>query len=294
MPVVDLNKKIWQWLLLVVLAFIWGGSFILMKKGLKVYSNFDVAALRIFISFIFFLPLIIINFRKINRGNIRSLILVGFIGSFFPAFLFTTAQTQISSSLAGILNSLTPIFTLIVGYFIYKSQVKFLNIVGLILGLVGAVGLISNNSNGLPDQNIWYALFAVIATLCYGFNVNEVKYKLKDLDGVSIASLSFLFIGPITGIYLLFSGFSVSAGNAIQLEALGYISLLAFFGSVLAVIGINVLLKYTTAIFASSVTYIIPIFAVFWGVLDGEPFALLHLIWIGLILFGVYLVKSRK
>ena len=294
MPVVDLNKKIWQWLLLIALAFIWGGSFILMKKGLKVYSNFDVAALRIFISFIFFLPLIIINFHKINRGNIRSLILVGFIGSFFPAFLFTTAQTQISSSLAGILNSLTPIFTLIVGYFIYKSQVKFLNIIGLILGLVGAVGLISNNSNGLPDQNIWYALFAVIATLCYGFNVNEVKYKLKDLDGVSIASLSFLFIGPITGIYLLFSGFSVSAGNAIQLEALGYISLLAFFGSVLAVIGINVLLKYTTAIFASSVTYIIPIFAVFWGVLDGEPFALLHLVWIGLILFGVYLVKSRK
>jgi drug/metabolite transporter (DMT)-like permease len=294
MPVVDLNKKYWQWLLLIALAFIWGGSFILMKRGLKAYSNFDVAALRIFISFILFLPLIIINYHKINRQNIRSLVLVGYIGSFFPAFLFTTAQTQISSSLAGILNSLTPIFTLVVGYFIYKSQVKFLNVVGLILGLIGAVGLINNNGNDMPDQNIWYASFAVLATLCYGFNVNEVKYKLKDLDGVSIASLSFLFIGPAAGIYLLYSGFSMSAENALQIESLGYIFLLALFGSVLAVIGINVLLKYTTAIFASSVTYIIPIFAVFWGVLDGEPFALLHLIWIGLILFGVYLVKSRK
>lgn len=294
MPYIDLNKKSWQWVLLVSLAFIWGASFILMKRGLQSYSNFEVAALRIFISFLFFLPLIILNIRKISKKNIKSLILVGFIGNFVPAFLFTTAQTRISSSLAGILNSLTPIFTLIVGYFIYKSEVKFWNIVGLILGFIGAIGLINNNGNGAGDQNIWYAVFPVIATLCYGFNVNEVKYKLKDLDGVAIASLAFLFIGPVAGIYLLIMGFTIGPEMPFHLESLGYITLLALFGSVLAVIGINILLKYTTAIFASSVTYIIPIFAVFWGILDGEPFHLFQVVWIGLILFGVYLVKSRK
>jgi drug/metabolite transporter (DMT)-like permease len=294
MAFIDLNKKKWQWLLLISLAFIWGASFILMKRGLQSYSSFHVAALRVFISFLFFLPLIVINIRKINRHNIKSLILVGFIGNFFPAFLFTTAQTQISSSLAGILNSLTPIFTLIVGYFIYKSEVRLMNVVGLVLGLIGAIGLINNNGVVIPGQNAWYGLFAVTATLFYGINVNEVKYKLKELDGVSIASLSFLFIGPFAGIYLLFSNFSVSPELPNHLESIGYIVLLALFSSVLAVIGINILLKYTTAIFASSVTYIIPIFAVFWGVLDGESFHLFQVFWIGLILLGVYLVKSKK
>lgn len=294
MPLVDLNKKKWQWLLLISLAFIWGASFILMKKGLQSYSNFHVASLRIFISFLFFLPLIIINFHKLTRKNIWSLILVGFIGNFFPAFLFTTAQTQISSSLAGILNSLTPIFTLIVGYFIYKSQVRFSNLIGVVLGLIGAIGLINNNGSDMSNQNAWFAILPVVATLCYGFNVNEVKYKLKDLDGVSIASLSFMFIGPFAGLHLLISDFSVSPELPLQLESLGYITLLALFSSVLAVIGINILLKYTTALFASSVTYIIPIFAIFWGVLDGESFYMFQVVWIGLILFGVYLVKSKK
>ncbi len=293
MPLIDLNKKVWQWLLLVGLAFIWGASFILMKRGLEAFSNMHVAALRIFISFLFFLPLIIVSFRKLTRGNLKSLILVGLIGNFIPAFLFTTAQTQISSSLAGILNSLTPIFTLIVGYFIYKSEVKFVQIIGLILGLIGAVGLI-NNGTDIGNQNTWYAILPVIATLCYGFNVNEVKYKLKDLDSVSIASLSFLFIGPVAGFYLIFNGFVFSPELPYQLESLGYITLLALFSSVLAVIGINILLKYTSAVFASSVTYIIPVFAVFWGVLDGEAFHLFQIAWIGLILLGVYLVKNRK
>jgi drug/metabolite transporter (DMT)-like permease len=293
MAFIDLNKKIWQWLLLLSLASIWGTSFILMKRGLASYSNFDVAALRIFISFLFFLPLIIANLKKLSRQNFGSLLLVGFIGNLFPAFLFTTAQTQISSYLAGILNSLTPLFTLLVGYFFYRSEARFSNLIGLIIGLIGAVGLINNNGTNLPDQNLWFALFAVIATLFYGINVNEVKYKLKELDSVAIASLAFLFIGPLAGAYLLFTGFQVRADLPHHLESLGYITLLALFASVLAVIGINVLLKYTTALFASSVTYIIPVFAVFWGVLDGEPFHFFQVFWIALILLGVYLVKSK-
>lgn len=294
MAFIDLNKKIWQWLLLFCLASIWGTSFILMKRGLVSYSNFDVAALRIFISFLFFLPLIIVNLKKLNRQNIISLLLVGFIGNLFPAFLFTTAQTQISSYLAGILNSLTPLFTLLVGYFFYRSEARFSNLIGLVIGLIGAIGLINNNGTNLPDQNLWFALFAVVATLFYGINVNEVKYKLKELDSLAIASLAFLFIGPLAGAYLLFTGFQIRADLPYHLESLGYITLLALFASVLAVIGINVLLKYTTALFASSVTYIIPVFAVFWGVLDGEPFHLFQVFWIALILLGVYLVKSKK
>jgi drug/metabolite transporter (DMT)-like permease len=289
----DLTKKYWQWILLLVLAFIWGSSFILMKKGLHSFSNLQVAAFRIFFSFVFFLPFIVKHISKLNKYNVKSLLIAGFIGNGIPAFFFTTAQMQISSSFAGILNSLTPIFTLIVGVMFYRAKSNALNVVGLVLGLIGAAGLVVKDLSLFFVGNNWYGLFVVLATLFYGINVNEVKQNLKEMNGVAISALSFMFIGPFCGIYLLFSDFSYAFTTPGWISNLGFIALLAFFSSFLAVIGMNVLIKYVSPIFASSVTYVIPVFALMWGILDGEKLMAFDILWIMIVLFGVYLANLK-
>jgi len=292
---IDLEKRSWQWILLIFLAFIWGASFILMKKGLQSFTNLQVGGMRIFFSFIFFIPLIYKHIRKLNRHNLRSLLIVGFIGNAIPAFLFATAQKEISSSIAGILNSLTPIFTLFIGILLYANKVRWLSVAGLILGMIGAVGLIMSVDNlELEASGNWYGIFAVIATLCYGINVNEIKFRLRDLDGVAIASLGFLFIGPLAGVYLALSNYSMAAASPDMISSLLSVGGLAFFSSFIAIILMNILIKYTTTLFAASVTYIIPIFAVFWGLMDGERFLLIQVFWAFVILAGVYLVNRKK
>ncbi|NQU81368.1 MAG: DMT family transporter [Bacteroidetes bacterium] len=289
----DPGKKIWQWIVLLVLSLIWGSSFILMKKGLDAFTSNQVAAFRIFISFLAFLPIAIKHFNKLKKENIISLLIIGVIGNAIPAFLFTKAQTRIDSSLAGILNSLTPMFTLFVGLLFYKSKLLSINIAGILLGLIGAIGLVNNGQNILAGYNS-YAIFIVVATIFYGISANEIKFKLPGMSGIAIAALSFFFIGPFAGIYLLFTDFSGAINSGVFLPSLGYISILAIFGSFFAVMLFNTLIKYTSAIFASSVTYIIPLIAIMWGVVDGEPFTINNLLWMSVILVGIYLVNKRK
>lgn len=289
---IALENKAWQWAILLFLSLIWGTSFILMKRGLESYSHSQVAAFRIFFSFVFMLPITIRNIKVIRRDNILSLIIVGMIGFAIPAFLFTKAQTRIESSLAGMLNSLTPLFTLIVGILFYRSQARWVNIAGLSLGLIGAVGLMWNG-----DMNIFkginaFALFIVTATICYGINVNEIKFKLVNLSSLEITSLAFLFTGPIAGIYLLFTDFKTVSETPDYLLNLVYIAILALFSSVIAVLIFNHLIKFTTPLFATSVTYIIPLFAIMWGIIDGESIRLMQFLWMAVILFGVYLINK--
>jgi len=283
-------------MILLFLAFIWGSSFILMKKGLRSYSSDQVAALRMFITFLAFLPYGIKNLKKVTKDNVFSLLLVGFIGSVIPAFLFTKAQTRIDSGMAGMLNSMTPLFTLIIGLLFYKSTARLINALGILLGLIGAMGLITYTS-GTSDffSNInYYGLLIVVATICYGINVNQVKYKIKDLNGLELTSMAFMFVGPFAGVYLLFSDFSYALSTNDYILNLGYIAILAVIGTMMALIIFNTLIQHTSALFGSSVTYVIPVFAIMWGLFDGEKIGILHFFWISLIFIGVYLVNLRK
>jgi len=295
MTKISLDNKFWQWTTLIFLSLIWGSSFILMKKGLRSYSHDQVAALRLFISFIAFLPFGIKNLKKITKDNLVSLLIVGFIGSAIPAFLFTKAQTQVDSALAGVLNSLTPLFTLIIGLLFYKSTARLINALGILMGLIGALGLILQTSNGSNFfENInYYGLFIVVATVCYGINVNQVRYKIKHLTGLELTSLAFMFVGPMAGFYLLFTDFSSSLQTPDYLINLGYIAILAVVGTMMALIIFNTLIQHTSAIFGSSVTYIIPVFAIMWGLFDGEKLSVIQLLWISLIFAGVYLVNKK-
>jgi len=291
-----LDKKLWQWLLLMALAFTWGTSFILMKRGLESFTYIQVAELRVFFSFLILLPVAIKSLNKIQRNNIKSLFIAGFIGNGIPAFLFTKAQTQISSSLAGMLNALTPIFTFMVGFLIYKTKAGFISLVGLIVGFIGSVLLIFYGGTDFFSGNNWYGLLILLACLFYGINLNEIKLRLGDLSGLEITAIAFFIVGPFAGIGLLFSDFSIVNLDHKALINLGYVALLALFCSVLALIAFYSLAKHTTALFASSVTYVIPIFAIFWGLLDGEKILWYQVLFMTIIILGVYLVnyKSKK
>jgi len=266
-----------------------------MKKGLRSFDYMQVAGLRLFFSFLILIPTYFKNVSKLTRKNIVHILIVGYVGTFFPAFLFTKAQTQISSSLAGMINSLAPFFALISGIIIYKNRPGKLQYLGIILGLVGALGLISEGKILESFDSInEYALYVVVATVGYGINANEIRFKLKGLTGVEITSLAFLFVGPPAGIYLVFSDFSSAFATPNWALNLGFIFVLALFGSVISLFFFNTLIHYTSALFATSVTYIIPFFAIIWGLFDGETITMVHIFSICLALAGVWLVNRKK
>ncbi len=290
----DLNKPLVQWTLLIFLAFVWGSSFILMKRGLVSFDNTQVASLRILISFIFLSPIIIKNFKKIERSQWSPIFIAGLLGSGIPAFLFTKAQTYISSSLSGMLNSLVPLFTVIIGLLFFGLKLRWLKIIGIITGLIGAIGLLSVGGGfNLNNDDLTYGVYVILATICYAVNINFIKIKLAEVNSINITSFGFLLIGPLSGIYLFTTDFiTILQTDPDAWVNFFYIVLLAVFGTSIAVILFNMIIKKVSPVFASSVTYIIPVFAIFWGFVDGENILLMHLICIAVILTGVYIVNK--
>jgi len=287
------QKRSFQFSILLLLAFVWGSSFILMKIGLKSFSPEQAGALRILLASLALLPLSIRNLKKLQKKDLKSLLIAGFIGSFFPAFLFMKAETQINSSLAGMLNSLTPVFTLLVGMLFHQTVFRRVQGLGLLFGLAGAGGLIlAGNGFQLGTVNS-YAFYIVLATCFYAISINQIKAKLTHLNGIQVTSLSFLFIGPVALVYLLTTNFESVLSNPSWPVHLLALAALGIIGTAMAMLLMNSLIRYSSAVAASSVTYVIPIFAILWGVLDGEKVTLLHLACMGLILSGVYLI-SRK
>jgi len=281
------------WAILISLVFVWGSSFILMKRGLEVFSYQEVGAMRTSIAFLALMPLALARFRRISRKQWIYLLLSGICGSAAPAFLFSKAQTGIDSSLAGMLNSLTPLFTLLLGFLFYQYRPKWYNILGVIVGFVGTVGLLSVSGGHSFEFNFSYAIYIIVATLLYALNINIIKYFLKELDPITITSGSFFLLGiPMIFYLLVYTPFL----NTVALEpgaglALLYIALLAILATATALIVFNHLIKITNILFASSVTYLIPVIAVLWGIFDGEKFDTHFIIWIAMILGGVFLVN---
>jgi drug/metabolite transporter (DMT)-like permease len=284
------------WLLMAVLSLIWGSSFILIKRGLDVFSAGEVGAIRIIAASIFLLPFALQGLKNIERKHWILLFCVGLFGSFIPAFLFAKAQTQLPSSVAGILNALTPLFTMIIGALFFTQRFTLRTVIGLIVGFVGTVILIMAGSGGNLNSLNFYGLYVVIATIFYGANLNLIKYKIPDLRARTITSISLALVGPIALIYLF--GFTPFVTKVSEVEgayfSLGAIVLLGVMGTAIALILFNQLVKITTPIFTSSVTYIIPIVAVVWGLFDGEELFLGHYLGMIAIIFGVYLANRKK
>ncbi len=280
---------------MIILALIWGSSFILMKKGLVVFDPDQVASIRMLASFIFLLPFIATHVKDIPADKWKWIFATGLFGNGIPAFLFATAQTVIPSATAGILNSLTPVFTLIIGYFIFKSDISWMKILGVLLGFAGAAALIFASYNGSILSISWFSLLIVAATLCYATSVNIMRHKLKEVRSLLISGFALCLVGPPTGLYLFTTDFTERmSSNPGAGMALVYVLLLALFGTAISIVMFNYLVKISGAIFASSVTYLIPIVALGWGFADGERLSLIHMIAMGGILAGVYLINLKK
>jgi drug/metabolite transporter (DMT)-like permease len=280
------ERKIWHWLVLGILSLIWGTSYILMKKGLESFSTIQIASLRVFITFICLLPVAIKNINKIRKENILSIVVIGVLGNGIPAFLFPLAQTRIDSSLAGMLNTLSPVFTLLIGIIVYKRKGIKTQIAGVFLGLIGAVGLMYNKSFTFN----YYGLFVVLATFLYGFSANEVS-RIKGINGLQITSLAFFLIGPAALIHLLCTDFSAAVQTENWLRNLGFIAILAIMGSATALALFYLLIRDTSPVFASIVTYFIPVIATLWGINDNEHLTLSMLVSVIFILAGVYIIN---
>ncbi|MBZ0179039.1 MAG: DMT family transporter [Melioribacteraceae bacterium] len=289
------DHKALPFILLFLLGIIWGSSFILIKKGLEVFPPLQVGTIRIFFAYIVILPIALIKLRAYFAKEWRKFLIVGLLGNFFPAILFAVAETGLSSSLAGILNALTPIFTLIVGVMAFSAKINKYQTTGLFFGFIGSGALSFIGSGGNFGTFNYYALFVIAATLLYGININLLKKYFPHLNSIILTSLAMFTIGPLAIIYLLFSDFFVilSTNESAPL-ALLYLFILGAVGTSLALVLFNKLIQITTPVFASTVTYIIPIAAVLWGIIDGEFLSIAHFAGMALIISGVYIVNKNK
>ena len=287
------NKK---WVFLFLLALIWGSSFILIKKSLIGLSPMQLGSLRIIITgFILFIAGFN-SLKNLSKNAIKWIVMSGFLGTFFPAFLFAYAETEIDSAIASILNSIVPINTILFGFLAFNIISTKRQIIGVLIGFTGAILLISNGAAINPNQNYWYAFLVIIATVMYAFNINIIKRHLQNIPPLSIAVGNFIVIIVPAFLVLIYSGFftqQVLQGPNFSISIF-YVFLLSLFGTAIAKVLFNNLVQISTPVFASSVTYIMPIVAVFWGLLDNEVFSFWQGIATLIILGGVYLANSKR
>jgi len=284
-----------SWIILLLLSFVWGSSFILIKKSLIAFDPVEVGALRVFITFLAFLPVIYYHRKKINWGDWKKFLAVGIMGSALPSVLFAIAQTEVSSSIAGVLNSITPVFTLIIGVILFKQKTKKNQVIGVAFGFIGALLLLLGDQSNDTSSNLFYGMLVVLATICYAYNVNAIKAWVENTSPIIISAVSFSMLGPLGALYLFSTTFIEHlTTNEYGWYSLGAVLFLALVGTALSTILFFKLIQDTDAIFGSSVAFVIPIFAVLWGLFDGESFYLIQVLGMLLVLLGIYLIRDKK
>ncbi len=287
--------KLNKWFYLASLSFIWGSSFILIKKGLVGLTAIELGSIRIIVSAIVLIPFTFSRLKEISFIQWKWIIISAFVGSFFPAFLFAFAEQEIDSSVASILNSIVPLNTIIIGLVLFGIKSTKRQIIGVLLGFFGAYQLIISGMNLNPDQNYFYSGLVIICSFLYAFNVNIIKKYLQELSAVAIATGHFTVILIPSIIVLLISDFNFERLQSTETQtSFFYVIVLAIFGTTLAKILFNKLINISSAVFASSVTYSMLIVSIFWGVMDGENFSFNQLFATVIIVLGILLTNKKS
>lgn len=282
-----------KWVLLIVLSLIWGSSFILIKRGLVGLTPFQLGSLRIIFAAVFLLIIGFNSLKNIRHYQWKYVALTAFMGTFFPAYLFSIAQTQIDSSVSAILNSLTPLGTLVLGALVFGLNFQRRQFFGVIIGLIGCVLLVLNGAVNHPGQNYWYAILAILGSVCYAVNVNLIKKYLSDLNPLSITTGNFVvLLVPALVVLCSTDFFEIVYKPEVQTSML-FVGILAVLGTCIANVIYFRLIQMSSPIFASSVTYMLPIVAIFWGIADNETLSAIQFLGAFIVLFGVYL-SARK
>ncbi|UKB79735.1 DMT family transporter [Chryseobacterium sp. MEBOG07] len=283
-----------KWILLVILSIIWGSSFILIKKSLEHFNPFQVGSLRVLIAGIILLPIAISNYKLFPKKHLKWLILAAFTGNFIPMFLFPIAETEISSSIAGIINSMMPIFVIIVGALVWKFETTKKQIIGILISFTG-VCILAFGGGDSGEFKMIPILLLLLATLCYALSTTTVKSKLMEVSSTVLSAFVFSFVLLFPSVIALtstgfFSEFSFSKDNLLGLM---FVGLLSIFGTGLAMMMNYRLLKVSSPLFASTVTLVMPIVAIIWGILDGEKMTSLQFAGAGIIIAGLIFLRSN-
>ena len=280
-----------NWLVFALLSVVWGSSFMLMKEGLKAFSPYQVASLRMLTAGLILLPFAYKALKIIPSKKMGLIIFSGILGNFIPAYLFCIAETQIDSSLAGILNSLTPMFTIIVGVLFFNVKISMVKVIGMIIGFVGLSFLLAAGKD-VSLHNLSFAGLVLLATLFYGINVNIVGRYMQQLGSLNVVSIAFAFLIIPSACVLYFTGyFNNNFSDPLVIRSLMASSILGIVGTSIATILFYFLVKRAGIVFGSLVTYGIPVIAVAWGLLDGESLSLMQIACLGIILLGVLIVN---
>lgn len=284
-----------KWLLLIILSIIWGSSFILIKKSLEHFNPFQVGSLRVLIAGIILLPIAISNYKLFPKKHLKWLILAAFTGNFIPMFLFPIAETEVSSSVAGIINSMMPIFVIIVGALVWKFETTKKQIIGILVSFTGVCILAFGGGDSGRFKMI-PILLLLLATLCYALSTTTVKSKLMEVSSTVLSAFIFSFVLFFPSLIALtstgfFSEFSFSKDNLLGLM---FVSILSIFGTGLAMMMNYRLLKVSSPLFASTVTLVMPIVAIIWGIIDGEKLTYLQFIGAGVIIGGLIFLRTKQ
>lgn len=284
----SISSKYNNWILLILVSFIWGTPFILREIALESFSHNQVAAFQVFLSFLFFVPLIVKNYKKLSKENWLPLLLTGLSGNIGPSYFFAKAQTQISSSIAGMLNAMLPMLTLLLAILFFKSQTNKKVLGGILLGFAGTLVLtFSGESHGA--SYFWGVFYVFMAILSVAISINIVSFSLPKLNGTEIASLAFLFVGPMAAVFLLFTDLNTPLASLSFTKSAFMLLLLAIL-TFAGVIIYNQLIKKSSYVFAASIAYIIPIVAILWGIIiGGDQLSIAQISSILIILVGVHL-----
>lgn len=283
-----------KWGTLIILSIIWGSSYILIKKGLTGLTPIQLGSLRMIITTLIIVPFSLSVLKQIPKNKIKWVVFSAFIGTFFPNYLFAFAETEISSAVAGVMVSLTPLFTLIISVLFFNEKFLKKQFFGVLVGFLGILILV-NNEFLISGLNLLYVSFTILAAFFYAVNANILKYKLPNISAVAIIGMSFLFLCIPAFFILLSTDFPILTfkSDFLILESIFYIVILAVFGTAIAKVLYIKLLAISSPVFSVSTTYLIPVVAIFWGILDGEEFKLIQFLGTLVILIGVYLVTKK-
>lgn len=290
-----MSNKLVNWIIFIVLSFIWGSSFILMKEGLVTLTAFQVASLRIISSGLVLLPVAYKSFKQIPKDKIIYTFMSGVLGSLLPAYLFCVAEQGIDSALAGVLNSLTPIFVIIIGALFFQNRTSTIKVIGILIAFAGSILLFFSQPDFSEHNNAFYVLLIVIATVMYGINVNMVSRHLKSIPSLQIASLA-LSLNAIPALIVLYltGYFKLDLTDHAVLFSTGFSCVLGIFGTAIASIIFYMLIKRAGAVFSSMVTYGIPFVAIMWGIIYGEKIGWKQVVCLVIILAGVYVANRKR
>ena len=284
-----------RWFLLIFISLTWGSSFILIKKSLIAFSPYEIGAIRVVGSGLILAIIGIPSLLRMRRNTLLWVIIAGFFGNFLPMFLFPIAQTRVSSSLAGILDSLVPIFILAFGFLFFGIKSKLTQIIGAIIGFIGAASLIFFSESDSESSQFGYAMLIILGGASYAVNSLIVKEKLPNLDAIKLTAAVYTFWAIPSAIILYFTGMIQNFEmKPTYVEPLFYMAFLTIFGTAIAMLLYFKLIQNTSAVFASISSYLLPVVAIIWGILDGEKFSFWYIVGGILILIGIYLIREKK